>query len=259
MKALRLNSKGADVKQWQLFLAGRGFPISVDGKFGPETEELTKAFQREQQLVADGIVGGQTYLKAFEMGMPFVTDPEDQEETGQNWPGKPDFPFLNGTKNRQDHFGRFSFKPIGDGNIKILGNWEHENITRVHIPAVKHFEGGPRNGNILFHRKAAHQVQGLFEAWEKAGLLNLMETWAGSFNPRFVRGSTKTLSNHAFGTAFDINVAWNGLGIIPAFVGQRGSVRKLVPIANEFGFYWGGHFQNRPDGMHFEVAKVLPA
>ncbi|MFC1534810.1 M15 family metallopeptidase [Thermodesulfobacteriota bacterium] len=24
-----------------------------------------------------------------------------------------------------------------------------------------------------------------------------------------------------------------------------------------FGFYWGGHFKSRPDGMHFEVAKIL--
>jgi hypothetical protein len=35
-------------------------------------------------------------------------------------------------------------------------------------------------------------------------------------------------------------------------------VRELVPIANAFGFYWGGHFgAGRVDGMHFEVAKVL--
>ncbi|MGH8628263.1 MAG: M15 family metallopeptidase [Gammaproteobacteria bacterium] len=30
----------------------------------------------------------------------------------------------------------------------------------------------------------------------------------------------------------------------------------MVPIANAFGFFWGGHFSRR-DGMHFEVARVL--
>ena len=59
------------------------------------------------------------------------------------------------------------------------------------------------------------------------------------------------------GTAFDINVAWNGLGVQPALLGQKGSVRELVEIAFEHGFIWGGWFTNRPDGMHFEAYKVL--
>ena len=36
---------------------------------------------------------------------------------------------------------------------------------------------------------------------------------------------------------------------------QKSSVRELVPIAHDHGFYWGGHF-SRCDGMHFEVARV---
>lgn len=37
-------------------------------------------------------------------------------------------------------------------------------------------------------------------------------------------------------------------------MGKQGCVRELVEIATEQGFYWGGHFKSRPDGMHFEVA-----
>lgn len=33
-------------------------------------------------------------------------------------------------------------------------------------------------------------------------------------------------------------------------------ILKLVPIANAFGFFWGGHYQNRLDGMHFELAAL---
>jgi hypothetical protein len=33
-------------------------------------------------------------------------------------------------------------------------------------------------------------------------------------------------------------------------------VRELVPIANELGWYWGGHYRKRLDGMHFELVKV---
>lgn len=42
-----------------------------------------------------------------------------------------------------------------------------------------------------------------------------------------------------------------------ALVGKRGSVRELVKIAATHGFYSGGFFRSRPDGMHFEAAKVL--
>jgi hypothetical protein len=48
-------------------------------------------------------------------------------------------------------------------------------------------------------------------------------------------------------------------------IGEKGCVRELVPIANEHGFYWGGHFGSvvngkmigRMDGMHFEIAKII--
>jgi hypothetical protein len=109
---------------------------------------------------------------------------------------------------------------------------------------------------VYFHKKGANQLVKLFKDWETAGLLYKVLTWDGAYNPRFVRGSKTVLSNHAFGTAFDINVNWNRLGAIPALVGQKGSVRELVQIANNNGFYWGGHF-SRKDGMHFEIAKVV--
>ena len=95
----------------------------------------------------------------------------------------------------------------------------------------------------------------LFERWEQAGLKPLVSSWAGAFTPRFTRGSRSVLSNHAYGSAFDINAEWNGLGALPRLLSERGSVRKLVPIANELGFYWGGHFSRR-DGMHFELARL---
>lgn len=110
---------------------------------------------------------------------------------------------------------------------------------------------------MAFHRLALAQLEGLWKAWQAKDLLPLIITFAGSFAHRFVQGSRTVLSNHAFGSAFDINVAWNQLGHTPALVGGKGSLRPLVPIANDYGFYWGGHFNTRKDGMHFEVAKIL--
>jgi intein/homing endonuclease len=71
--------------------------------------------------------------------------------------------------------------------------------------------------------------------------------------------------SNSWGTAFDVNVPQNGLNKVPAMIGEIGCVRELVPIANECGFYWGGHFGKevngkmvgRLDGMHFEIAKII--
>lgn len=63
------------------------------------------------------------------------------------------------------------------------------------------------------------------------------------------------LSNHSFGSAFDINFVDNQLGDVPAFCGQRGSVRELVAAAHAAGVFWGGFFGTK-DGMHFEISKL---
>jgi hypothetical protein len=163
-------------------------------------------------------------------------------------------------------FGAFSYVPAPTASnpegIKIRGSWQRDNLTRVTIPQLKGVRGAPRSGRIFFHKAAAQQLKDLFQAWEGEGLIELVKTWGGSWNPRFIRGSRKTLSNHAWSSAFDINVPWNMLGRQPALVGRTGSVRELVPLAAEYGFYWGGwgwgQGRNaRPDGMHFECAKIL--
>lgn len=249
MNPLKQGMTGAAVKRWQFFLIGQGFPVKADGDFGPKTHAATIAFQTAHGLLKDGIVGGTTYEKAISLGFP---DP--------NWPYKPSFAPLSSNAARASVFGKFSYQsaPTTDNPeaIRILGDWEAKNILRVEIPQLIGISGAPADGKIRFHKLGAEQLQALWQAWEDAGLLNRVKTWEGSFVPRFVRGSRTTLSNHAFGSAFDINYSWNKLGATPARLGEPGCVRELVALANQHGFYWGGHF-TRLDGMHFEVAKLL--
>jgi hypothetical protein len=109
---------------------------------------------------------------------------------------------------------------------------------------------------VRCHKLIANQLIGLFQALEDRGLMKYILTWDGMFYPRFIRGYYGKLSNHSWGTAFDINVEWNGMGTTPALVGEKGSVRLLVETALDFGFYWGGWF-DRKDGMHFECYKII--
>lgn len=94
----------------------------------------------------------------------------------------------------------------------------------------------------------------LWASWANAGLLEQVMNFDGTYDPRFVRSSAakQTLSNHAFAVAFDINAKWNGFGAEPARRGMKGCLYDLVPIANQHNFFWGGHYKNRRDGMHFE-------
>ena len=197
-------------------------------------------------------------------------NPYVEDETSPDWPPPPIFPPVTGTQTRQTLFGTFKYVPAPIPGmpeaIRITDNWPSQSIVWVAVPQLAHVQGAPGNGRVQFHRLGADKLKALFQAWEDAGLLPLVLSWAGSWAPRFIRGSNSVLSNHAFGTAFDINAAWNGLGVRPALVGSKGSVRKLVPIANELGFYWGGHYGMsadgsvspgaRKDGMHFELAQL---
>lgn len=61
MQPLRLTSSGADVASLQEKLKKLGFnPGKIDGEFGPGTEAAVIAFQRSEELLADGVVGVRT-------------------------------------------------------------------------------------------------------------------------------------------------------------------------------------------------------
>jgi hypothetical protein len=251
MQTIKQGMKNPQVARWQYFLSGIGYAgIKADGDFGPKTHKATVDFQSKNNLVADGVVGEKTYLAAFRLGY--------NQQEARDWPAKPDFNPLTGNSQRAKIFGNFKYKAANDGtdSIVITDDWAKKNIVFVEIPQLKGFEWVPASGKIQFHRLAQKQLVNLFNDWEKAGLMDRVLTYGGSYVPRFVRGRPGVLSNHAFGSAFDINVAWNGLSRVPALVGEKGCVRELVKLANKNGFYWGGHF-SRLDGMHFEVAKII--
>lgn len=255
LPVLKRGSTGEAVERWQQFLIGLEILKDVaDGRFGELTEEATKTYQTSKGLKADGTVGAKTYAKAIEDGFDVI-------ELDPNFPDKPDFPPLLSTASRQAIFGKFSFvadpTPSNPERINILSTWKQDNITSVYIPELIGITGAPSSGKIEFHHLAEPQLNGLWAAWKAKDLIKLVLTFDGSFVPRFIRGSRTVLSNHAFGSAFDINFQWNKLGQTPALLDQKGSIRLLVPIANDYGFYWGGHFSSRKDGMHFEVAKLL--
>ena len=170
------------------------------------------------------------------------------------------FPPLVGDDARAAVFGRFAYVPAPtSGNpeaIRITDGWDQRNIVPVEVPQLVGAAGTGPKGAVLFHRRAAAQLKAMFSAWDDAGLLRYLLSFDGAWVPRFIRGSRTTLSNHAYGSAIDLNARWNPLGATPADWDEKGTLKPLVEIAHAHGFYWGGHF-TRQDGMHFELAKLL--
>lgn len=243
---LRRKAKGPAVRALQVLLVRHGHALTVDGDFGGETEKAVRAFQSAHAgLTVDGVAGPKTWAAlAEEPGA--ISSPA----TSSSVRGPLTAPERNAI------FGTFGFTANQDGSINILGTWARDNIVSVTIPQLAGIEGAPKSGAIPLHRLVAEQTRALFAAWEAAGLMPLVLTWAGSWAPRFVRGSTTTMSNHAFATAFDINAPQNGLGRPAAPRGTKGSVIDLVPLAETHGFFWGGRF-SRPDPMHFEANRIV--
>ena len=74
-------------------------------------------------------------------------------------------------------------------------------------------------------------------------------TWGYAY--RTIRGYTTTLSNHASGTAIDINAPAHPLGARNTIPADK--VGPMRAKAAELGLRWGGDYKGRADEMHFEV------
>jgi len=255
MYIIRQGNEGETVRLWQLFLIGQGYDAGeADGRYGLKTFNATVIFQKENGIPADGIVGPKTYAKAMLLGYD-GTDDTNFDETTKNWPPAPSsLSPVVGNAAKERFFGTTGFTLDESGKVVLNDSWASKNLKMIDVPQLSKVS---TSGGMYFYAPAEKQLQLLWKQWEDAGLLHLVLTYSGSYNPRLIRGSSTSLSMHAYGAAFDINVAWNKLGAVPALVGEHGEVRSLVEIANKCGFYWGGHFKNRPDGMHFEIAKIL--
>lgn len=276
----------AEVQRWQYFLRRQGYDQvgNIDGDFGINTQTATKFFQVKHDLAANGEADKTTLQFAATLGYTILPPNYYNDRKGDACPAKPTGLSSPSNDTRNKDFGCFKFfqhprPPRPDKEAIVITtscdgavpDWVGSNVVDISVPQLRFARG--YNGRVRCHRLAAPVIKALFEAWEQADLLHLILSYEGCFVPRYKRkqapsptlghGSKKSkdveaLSNHSFGSAFDINAADNPLGETPVACGDRGSVRELVAAANAVGIYWGGHFGNK-DGMHFEVSALTSA
>jgi hypothetical protein len=275
MPTLQINSTSQLARVFNAFLAQRGFRANTDDLFGHESLAGTRDLQvwlieqdpgnRKKRIQIDGVPGNQTFGYACGIDRNDSFSPQAiAAAAGVAYPAAD--PLLNHASNQEfqeELFGLIQYEraptPSDAERINITNDFVQNNIVSTTIPQLIGIVGAPKSGRLKVHKKIEPQLRGLWAAWEAAGILGMITSFDGLWVPRLVRGSQTRLSNHAWGTAFDINASANWLWHLPAFPGENGSLFRHVEIAQQYGFSWGGFYRGRLDGMHFEAVKVLSA
>jgi hypothetical protein len=139
----------------------------------------------------------------------------------------------------------FSYTSGTDGRITIHDGWVERNIDRVQLPGM---------AATSCHRVMIPQLLAAVDELQERGLYDHLdpEQFAGCFVARHIDWDpTRPLSMHAWGLAIDFNARDNPLGATPVMD------PRVVEVFERWGFDWGGRW-SRPDGMHFELARIVP-
>jgi hypothetical protein len=118
----------------------------------------------------------------------------------------------------------------------------------------------PGTGRHLYARDgSAGFLLALFALWFHEVIERLdggiWDEWGWAFRP--IRGGLET-SNHASGTAVDLNATQHPLGARGTFRRLRDAARIRLRLAfMRDVIRWGGDFTGRADEMHFEIDRPL--
>lgn len=93
-----------------------------------------------------------------------------------------------------------------------------------------------------------------FARWWDVGVESLLVPGCWGYAYRTIRGQDTGLSNHASGSAMDLNAPAHALGAVGT-VGEHRA--QIIEKAHSLGLRWGGEYTGRKDEMHVELAVPL--
>ena len=76
-----------------------------------------------------------------------------------------------------------------------------------------------------------------------------LDDWGYCYRP--IRGTTANLSNHASGSAIDLNSTKHPLGKDKTFTKEQ--EKTIQQLIKKYKLAWGGNYKKRKDEMHFEL------
>ena len=134
--------------------------------------------------------------------------------------------------------------PALDASSPLLTTWNiptKEGVVRLRL----------RNGSAGF--LLCHFVLWWAETIEPV-YGKVLDDWGWAYRP--IRGQSTGLSNHASGTAADVNATRHPLGTLTLSRWQQVKIRARILIYGG-ALRWGGSYTGRVDQMHVEINTSL--
>jgi len=151
------------------------------------------------------------------------------------------------SKNLDRFYGGFKFQDLSGGNVRIIGDWERDNIVTVKVKV----RGPMKQKSVQLHHRIAPMfvdlMEYLYEAFPGYFILQL-----GGFCPRHKMHDPKFgLSVHSWGAAVDINWDTNLV--------SKSLITSFPPgfpeVFEGAGWNWGGRWRQTKDSMHFQFTR----
>lgn len=120
-------------------------------------------------------------------------------------------------------------------------------IVRFDLPYPLFYEGKPVN-HASCHRLIVENFIQAFTAIKELGLTDECKNYGGIFAQRSIRGQSAHPSTHSWGIAIDLEPQRYPLGSLKRFP------EPIIKAFADAGFFYGGDFRARKDGMHFQFA-----
>lgn len=227
-RTLKLGDSGTEVEHLQQKLISLGWMTgTADGIFGPITKAAVRKFQLANDLVVDGRVGDITWRALFSGTIP--TEPA---------------PLPTTTVPKKPKTNAEAAKIFGDSKAEVESQLAFCE-TPLSIKCFS-FRGNTGKRGFTCHKLLVPVFQLVFNEIAAKGLQDKLYSYEGVFNWRTISGSGNR-SLHSYAIAIDLNYEGNELGdSTPAMD------RNVVAIFKKYGFFWGGDYSGRKDGMHFE-------
>jgi hypothetical protein len=149
--------------------------------------------------------------------------------------------FLSGTDAAR-RFGSLTYRVYPDRSVVVDPAWVKANIVTAGVPII---------GRMTCNRLMFPQLIGALNEIVDAGLAGTIhpDQYEGCYWPKLIEDSN-SLSMHAWGLAFDINVPTNQR------LTHGDQDPRMVAIFKKWGFRWGGDWKQTPDPMHFELVAL---
>lgn len=137
-----------------------------------------------------------------------------------------------------------------------------DNRTTGRTPRLRKFEIPGTGGQHLYLRDgSAGFVLAHYSTWwdhsvERLDIDKVWDEWGWAVRP--VRGQQSGYSNHASGTAVDLNATRHPRGVNPSrglTKTQIAKIRRRVKYFYRGTIRWGGDYHGTKDGMHGELNR----